>query len=249
MNTIKNRFTESVNNLKSLATLSREALIVLVIAFIIFWPANFKKIMENAGLKTIDLGIVTWESELAASKASLEDANQMIEQYQNELAEIRNNVQVLSESPDLNEETREEMFRINDRIDKTYETSVLARDNIETNIAQQDQILNEIRREQPTPPLRSAAQWAVVTGADRELDAAMFEVNNLKEKGYRMVQLWLRDGWYRTVIIFANREAAENNLKKIKREFRETAFIINLNRWCPEAVEIEEGVIFECQER
>jgi len=249
MNTIKGRFTELVNNLKSLATLSREVIIVLVIAFILFWPVDFKKIMEDAGFKKLDLGVVTWESELAASKASLEDANQMIEQYQDELAEIRNNVQVLSESPDLNEETREEMFRINDRIDKTYETSILARDNIETNIAQQNQILKEIRSDQSSPRPPQSGQWAIVAGADREVDAAMFEVNKLKEQGYRIVQLWLRDGWYRTVIIFENREAAENNLKKLKRIFRESAFITNLNEWCPEPVEIEDGLIFECRGR
>jgi muconolactone delta-isomerase len=248
MNTIKSRFTELINNFKSLATLSREVIIVLVIAFILFWPVNFKKIMEDAGFKKLDFGFATWESELAASKASLEDANQMIEQYQDELSEIRNNVQVLSESPDLNEETREEMFRINDRIDKTYETSMLARDNIESNIAQQNQILKEIRREQSLPPPPSG-QWAVVAGADREVDAAMFEVNRLKEQGYRIVQLWRRDGWYRTVIIFKNREAAENNLNRLKREFRKTAFITNLNEWCPEPVEIEDGLIFECSSR
>lgn len=249
MNSIKSSFTELVNNLKSIATLSKDVIIVLVIAFILLWPVDFKKIMEQAGFKELDLGIVQWESRLEASTARLEDANQVMEQYQQELGDIKISVNALTESPNLDEDTKAEIVKINDRIEKTWESSSFARENIEDNITQQNQMLKEVRKEQSLPPPPPSGQWAVVAGADRELDAAMYEVNKLKEQGYHMVQLWRRDGWYRTVIIFENRETAENNLKKLKRVSRETAFITNLNEWCPEPVEIEDGLIFECKNR
>ena len=249
MNTIKSGFTDLVNNLKSLATLTREVIIVLVIIFILFWPGNFKKIMEQAGFKQFDFGFGTWESELVASTARLADANQMMEQYQQELVAIKNSVTTLTESPNLDEETKAEVIKINDRIEKTYEASYSARENIEDNITQQNQFIKEIRQEQSLPPPPPSGQWAIVAGADRDVDAAMYEINRLREEGYRTVQLWLRDGWYRTVIIFENRETAENNLKKLKRAFRESAFITNLNEWCPEPIEIEDGLIFECRGR
>jgi len=249
MNTIKSGFTDLVNNLKSLATLAREIIIVLVIIFILFWPGNFKIIMEQAGFKQFDFGFGTWESELVESTARLEDANQVMEQYQQELEDIKNSISILTESPNLDNETKAEVVKINDQIEKTWDASKMARMNIEDNIAQQNQILKEIRQEQSLPPPSLTGQWAVVAGADRDVDAALFEVNKLKEQGYQIVQLWLRDGWYRTVIVFENREAAENNLRKLKQVFRESAFITNLNEWCPEPIEIEDGLIFECSSR
>ena len=96
MNTIKSGFTDLVNNFKSLATLAREVIIVLVIIFILFWPGNFKTIMEQAGFKQFDFGFGTWESELVASTARLADANQMMEQYQQELEDIKNSVTIIN---------------------------------------------------------------------------------------------------------------------------------------------------------
>lgn len=248
MNQLKTSFQDFVDTLKSLATLTREVLIVLVIIFILFWPGNFKKIMEQAGFKQFDFGFGTWESELVESTARLEDANQVMEQYQLELENIKNSVALLTESPNLDTETKAEVVKINDQIEKTWDASKMARVNIEDNIAQQNHILKEIRQEQSSPQsLRG--QWAIVAGADREVDAALFEVNKLKDQGYQIVQLWIRDGWYRTVIIFEDRETAENNLRKLKRAFRESAFITNLDEWCPNPIEIEDDLIFECSSR
>ena len=249
MNTIKNGFTEFINNLKSLATLAREVIIVLVIIFILFWPGNFKKIMEQAGFKQFDFGFGTWESELVESTARLQDANQVMEQYQNELEDIKNSVAALTESPNLDEETKAEVVKINNQIEKTWDASKMARVNIEDNIAQQTNLLKEIRQEQSRPPPAPSGQWAIVAGADREINAAEFEANKLHEQGYQTVQLWLREGWYRTVIVFDSKEIAERNLKKLKREFRKSAFITNLDEWCPNPIEIEENLIFECRGR
>ena len=249
MNQLSTRFKDFVDTLKSFATLSREVIIVLVIIFIFFWPSNFKTIMEQAGFKKFDFGFGTWESELVASTARLQDANQVMETYQNELLDIKNTVSELTESPNINEATRAKIVKINDRIEKTYEASYSARENLEDNITQQNQILQDIRQEQSLPPPPPSGQWAIVAGADREVDAALYEVNKLKEQGYGVVQLWLRGGWYRTVIIFDSRAIAERNLNKLKRGFRESAFITNLNEWCPNPIEIEDNLIFECRGR
>lgn len=245
MNKLSTRFQNFVETFKSFATLSREVIIVLVIIFIFFWPANFKHIMEQAGFKKFDFGFGTWESELAASTARLQDANQVMEQYQQELEDLKNSVNTLTESPNLDEETKAKVIKINDQVEKTYDASRMARVNIEDNITQQKQILNDIRQEQSLPPTPVSGQWSVVAGADKDIDAALYEVNKLKEQGYGVVQLWLRDGWYRTVIIFESRSIAERNLKKLQR-FRESAFIANLNEWCRNPIEIEENLIFEC---
>lgn len=249
MNDTKNSFTDRINDLKSIATLSREVIIIVVIAFIFLWPGNFKKIMEQAGFKQFDFGFGTWESELVESTANLQDANQVMEQYQKELEDIKNSMAALTESPNIDEETKEEVVKINNQIEKTWDASKMARVNIEGNIEQQNRFIKEIRQEQSLPPMSLSGRWAIVAGADREVESAMFEVDQLKEKGYPNVQLWKRDGWYRTVIIFEDREAAENDLRKLKKAFRESAFITNLHEWCPDPIEIKEGLIFECRDR
>ena len=96
MNQLNSSFQNFIDTLKSFATLFREAIIVIVIAFIFIWPADFKIIMEKAGFKKFDFGFGTWESELVASTARLEDANQMMEQYQNDLLDIKNSVNITS---------------------------------------------------------------------------------------------------------------------------------------------------------
>ncbi len=45
----KSKFSAFVDNLKSFFTLTREAIIVIAIAFLFLWPSNFKHVMENAG--------------------------------------------------------------------------------------------------------------------------------------------------------------------------------------------------------
>lgn len=248
MNQLSTHFRNFVETLKSFATLSREVIIVLVIIFIFFWPANFKNIMEQAGFKKFDFGFGTWESELVASTARLQDANQVMEQYQKELEDLKSSVNTLTESPNLDEETKAKVVKINDQVEKTYDASRMARVNIEDNITQQKQIISDIRQEQSLPPPPVSGQWAIVAGADKDIDAALYEVNKLKEQGYGVVQLWFRDGWYRTIIIFDSQAIAERNLNKLQR-VRESAFITNLNEWCRNPIEIEENLIFECSGR
>ncbi len=168
----------------------------------------------------------------------------MIEQNQAELEEIRTSVQILSENPNLNDESRREIEKINERIDKSYDASIHVRDNLEINIQQQGIMLEEIRQK----PVPETGRWGIVAGADREKEAAMYELNRLLETGYDNVQLWIKDDWYRTVIVHQNKSAAEQQLLALKRRFRESAYIINLNEWCPNPKEVEEGV-FECRVR
>jgi len=240
----KSKFSTFVDNLKSFFTLTREAIIVIVIAFLLFWPADFKRVMEDAGFTKFNFPFGTWESKLETAKNNLEEANQVIEQNQVELEEIRNSVQVLGENPNLTDESRREIEKINERIDKSYDASMHVRDNLEVNIKQQGIMLEEIRQE----PVPERGRWAIVAGADREKEAAMYELNKLLESGYKDVQLWVKDDWYRTMIVYQNKSAADQQLPALKRRFRESAYIINLNEWCPNPKEEEDGV-FECPGR
>jgi hypothetical protein len=240
----KSKFSAFVENLKSFFTLTREAIIVIVIAFLLLWPADFKRVMEDAGFTKFNFPFGTWESKLEAAKNNLEEANQVIEQNQAELEEIKSSVQVIAENPNLSDESRREIEKINERIDKSYDASMLARDKLEINIQQQGVMLEEIRQE----PVRETGRWAIVAGADQEKRAAMHELNKLLESGYENVQLWVKDDWYRTLVVYNNKSAADQQLPALKRRFRESAYIINLNEWCPNPKEVEEGV-FECSGR
>jgi len=111
-------------------------------------------------------------------------------------------------------------------------------------VKQQDVMLEEIRQ----APVPERGRWAIDAGADREKEAAMYELNKLQGSGYENVQLWVKDDWYRTMIVYQNKSAADQQLPALKRRFRESAYIINLNEWCPNPTEVDEGV-FECRGR
>jgi len=105
-------------------------------------------------------------------------------------------------------------------------------------------MLEEIRQE----PVPERGHWGIVAGADRKKEAALYELNRLLETGYENVQLWKKEDWYRTMVVYQNKSEAEKQLPALKRRFRESAYIVNLNEWCPNPKEVDEGV-FECRGR
>lgn len=73
--------------------------------------------------------------------------------------------------------------------------------------------------------------WGVVAGGDRTEAQARDELDWLRANGFQPT-LFLRDGWYRSVAIFAGRDAAYAALPKI-RQHNGSAYPVEVARWCP----------------
>jgi hypothetical protein len=238
----KSKFKSRIEATKSFVGLIRESAIIFVVLFLVFLPSQFNVIMQKAGFSKLDLGFASWENELMASTNKMKDANQFIAQYQNDLEEIKTSVKKLEDNPSLDQESREEINKINQKVELSVDASQQIRQDLENNITKQMQILDKIRPEGE----REGGRWIIVSGADKKLEEARFEQERLLGKGYEDVRILLRERWYRTVIVFPNRESAENELPGLKRTFRESAFMVNADEWCPDPQPTDERGVFNC---
>lgn len=98
-----------------------------------------------------------------------------------------------------------------------------------------------------------AGEWAVVISVDKSLagEGALYEVEVAKDQGYVAV-IYRKGDWYFTIIgPFPNEVEAEKAKLIVRSKFpggsyRETAYVINLNSWCPQHEPTDDGY-YECQ--
>lgn len=76
------------------------------------------------------------------------------------------------------------------------------------------------------------AQWAVVTGGFRSRSAAAADARAATRRGI-LSYLVFRNGYYRTVVFYANEVSARAALSDIHGRIRETAYLVDWKRWCP----------------
>lgn len=86
--------------------------------------------------------------------------------------------------------------------------------------------------------LGSEAGWAVVYGADRDLEAARAELDWARRNGLDDVAAVRRQNNYRSVAFAPDARAAEA-VRDIVRRRRPDAYVVNLQTWCPNMVEVD----------
>ena len=81
---------------------------------------------------------------------------------------------------------------------------------------------------------QGAESVAIVAGADRDLKAAEVEKERLKDAGYN-AEIIKRGNWYRTVVPLKKSEASGAALEKIKADVRQSAYSVDISKWCDDA--------------
>lgn len=75
--------------------------------------------------------------------------------------------------------------------------------------------------------------WGIVVSGDTTLGNAKWEVARATRLGYKPVSVYLRDGYYRTVVgNYPNRQVAEQAAIAIRPNTRSDAYVVALGRWC-----------------
>jgi len=227
---------------RSVLALIRESSIIILIMVVLLWPDALQSVLKRAGFSELDLGFLKWQKEIEAAQQDAQDANQILDQVQKDITETKETIESIRNVSSLDAETRENIDKLSMKLDKSYNATSAARDNLQQNIAVQSKIINEYQKMAPV----ENGPWAILVGADKDEESARVELNKFKRKGYENIQIYIKSGWYRTVIVFDNNEVANENLKTIKSSI-ESAYIVNLATWCPRSVEKEPGLIFECR--
>ena len=76
-------------------------------------------------------------------------------------------------------------------------------------------------------------EWLIVISADKNLTHAKHEVERAKEVGYKQVDIYCKNDYYRTIIgSFGSREDAQLELISIKHQLNKSAYVINQKIWC-----------------
>ncbi len=106
----------------------------------------------------------------------------------------------------------------------------------------------------PPPPTSVSQDWAIVIGADSNVEQAKWEVQEAKNTNIwkslkdKEMKIFKRGGWFRTVITnFTTKEDAEKNLDEIQKQIRGSSYIINLQSWCPPGNRTEPNDYTECK--
>lgn len=87
---------------------------------------------------------------------------------------------------------------------------------------------------------RESGRWTVVFGADRAPEAAQDEIERARRAGIDGGEVVVRDGSYRSIAEFEDRQTAEAALDKA-RSFRADAYLVRMEAWCGEQDVSAEG--------
>ncbi len=138
-----------------------------------------------------------------------------------QLREITATISKVSES--LNPEQKE---KLEQQLAQTKETIA----SVEQTKSQLQQSLGELSP--VVQQVASAGNWIVVFGADKTLPKAKDEIEWAKNNGYPTARLYLRQGYFRSVVPFLSRAIAQEKLADIMKSRRGDAYIVNIDTWC-----------------
>jgi len=227
---------------RSVLALIRESAIILLILVVLIWPDALQNVLKKAGFSELDLGFLKWQKQIEAAQQDVQEANQILAQVEKEISNTQESIETIKNTPDLKPETREEINKLSIKLDESSRATTLARGNLQQNIAVQRKFMNEFQQVAPV----EEGPWAILIGAHKNEERARYELEKFHRRGFENVQIYIKSGLYRTIVIFEDKRVAEEQINRIK-EFVESAYIINLPSWCPRSVEKEPGVLHECR--
>ncbi len=238
----KTQFQVFLATSRSVLALVRESAIIILILVVLVWPDALQSVLKKAGFSELDLGFLKWQKQIEAAQQDAQDANQILAQVEKDLSDTKESIETIKNTPDLKPETIEEINKLSVKLDESNKATTLARGNLQQNIAVQREFMNEFQQVAPV----EEGPWGIVVGADKNEEGARHELREFRGKGFENIQIIIKSGWYRTVVIFDDPFDAEKQLARIK-EMSEDAFIINLPNFCPRLIEKEPGVLYECR--
>ena len=74
--------------------------------------------------------------------------------------------------------------------------------------------------------------WMIVAGGYPYFAVAERDVMRFTAQGYRLVVLWQQGEW-RSAIFYESQESAERAATEIRNTFRESVYVRQTSRWCP----------------
>lgn len=219
---------------KDLVALLRDAFLMVFALLLIFWPHTFNDILVNAGFEEGSLAGFKWKSGFAEARAKLEQAEETLKTLKETNANLT--VQLAEAKKFVNDDAlKAKITSAEQSSEIVAERSAAVQSSVQATIAQTAQLANRL-------PTQLQPVWAVVFGTDTKLDEAKFEIKKAASvAGLQNAKIFYRDGRYLSVAVAADRAGADELFAKAKN-YRQGAYRINLNSWCPKQVETADYV-------
>lgn len=210
---------------------------LLVLAFLLLaFPTTFNNLLMRAGFVEGNLVGFKWSSKLVDSDQALKDARATITDLtaQNQkltqaLAQARKAVDtVQKKSIDSLQQENSRLTQATQAVESATQAVISS---------------NATMVESAHLAGEEGVRWAVVFGGDVSLQAAQDEVGaKARRLGISNSAIYLRKGTYRAVAVAQSRDEAMGLLGK-GRVHRRDAYLVNLQRWCPDAVQKTDYVL------
>lgn len=214
----------AISLLKDVADLLKRYGILIIIIVIIFWPKVLVTWFKSSGLKKlVILGAEFTPEEMKSVhniNNDLNDTSQLISNLKtqvNELNGLKNEII----DPKLKQRFEQQLLILTSTLEGTKIQIKQASNQIAP-------LINKVEAYEKD----TEDKWGVVFGGDTTLDAAEHEINIAKNKGFKNPKIYLRKKFYRSIIPFESKEEANLHLEEIRTNIRDSAYIVNLTRWC-----------------
>jgi hypothetical protein len=147
---------------------------------------------------------------IAAANKSIDDLKQQVQK-------------LVASSPGKTAEQAKQIETSTDALSSQIQSSLSSAKNAQLS---QDPV-------QDAPGLATGSgTYGIVVSADKKDDLAAYEVHLLKTENFNDIAIYDRQGFLRTLARFPDAAAANAALPDIQKK-RQSAYVINLSKWCP----------------
>ena len=213
----------------------RETGITILVILFLVWPSAINSLLIRAGFTTADVAGFHWEKALQESAKSTSAAQQTIDTVRQSIDSAIAQIRTLSGNL-TDPRLKQGLQQIEQQLDGSLETAHSASKDLNASARYQINVLQTVAPALQTAALDTQGEsgpWMVVIGADKDHDSAQDEVKRAVRQGYTSVAIYKRGNFFRTAIRFDSKSDAQDALEKIQDKIRGSAYLVNLNSWCP----------------
>jgi hypothetical protein len=221
------KWTKFFKNSSDSLALLRQAVILIILLILIFYPSSITNTLKGIGLAFEEAGfteitVVGIKTDLKALRQKVQDTKLNTGETQKILTKVLQSLEKIQQP--------------NEDVKKAIQEIAIAKNALESIKKELGDAIYPAASSPDIPDNLPSdiMRWVVVVGADRTPKEADYEVRKAIGKGFNDAKIIYRDDaykWYRTVIPFATEQEANEVLSKIKK-FQNDAFIRDLNKWC-----------------
>lgn len=214
---------------KDLVATLRDGVLLLVVLLLLVWPQAINRILVAAGFESGSFAGLHWKAKLSETddnliraQAAIADLKEQNDQLSKALAEA--NAEGGNSGVDAKKIAG--LNRLNAQV---VASTARVQASVGSSISANAPLVQQIQT-----ATGAADIWGVVYGADRDLDAAAYEVRKIAPQlGLTNAAIYFRQGSYRSVATTTDRVQAERMLSVAKGR-REDAYLVNMATWCPQ---------------